>query len=126
MALAGVTPPYAVNAPSVAPETAPSLRPYVELGRRLAILARQLAPGAFDALSLTYAGEIAAGECAPIRTAAMAGILEAVTDQRVNAVNADVVAHERGLTVRETRTPRRSHGRPWWSWRSVRPMVSRS
>jgi D-3-phosphoglycerate dehydrogenase len=112
MALAGVTPPYAVNAPSVAPETQPRLRPYVELGRRLAILARQLAPGAFDALSLTYAGEIAAGECAPIRTAAIAGILEAVTDQRVNAVNADVVAHERGLTVRETRT---ASSEPWAS-----------
>jgi D-3-phosphoglycerate dehydrogenase len=112
MALSGVTPPYAVNAPSVAPETQPRLRPYVELGRRLAILARQLAPGAYDTLSLTYAGEIAAGECAPIRTAAIAGILEAVTDQRVNAVNADVVAHERGLTVRETRT---ASSEPWAS-----------
>jgi D-3-phosphoglycerate dehydrogenase len=112
MALAGVTPPYAVNAPSVAPEIAPKLRPYVELGRRLAILARQLAPDAFNALSLTYAGEIAGGECAPIRTAALAGILEAVTDQRVNAVNADLVAHERGLTVRETRT---ASSEPWAS-----------
>jgi len=112
MALGGVTPPYAVNAPAVGPDTAPKLRPYVELGRRLAILARQLAPGAFDELSLTYAGEIAAGECAPIRTAAVAGILEAVTDQRVNAVNADLVAHERGLTVRETRAP---SSEPWAS-----------
>ena len=112
MALVGVTPPYAVNAPSVAPEIGPRLRPYVELGRRLAILARQLAPGAFDAVSLTYAGEIAAGECAPIRSAAIAGILEAVTDQRVNAVNADLVARERGLTVRETRTP---SSEPWAS-----------
>jgi D-3-phosphoglycerate dehydrogenase len=112
LALAGVTPPYAVNAPSVAPDVAPKLRPYVELGRRLAILARQLAPGAFDGLSLTYAGEIAAGECAPIRTAALAGILEAVTDQRVNAVNADVVARDRGLTVIETRSP---SSEPWAS-----------
>lgn len=112
MALDGVTPPYAINAPSVAPDVAPRLRPYVELGRRLALLARQLAPGAFDALSLTYAGEIAAGECAPIRTAALAGLLEAVTDQRVNAVNADLVARERGLTVRETRTPA---SEPWAS-----------
>jgi D-3-phosphoglycerate dehydrogenase len=112
MALAGLTPPYAVNAPAVPPETAPRLRPYVEVGRRLAILARQLAPGAFDALSLTYAGEIAAGECAPIRTAALAGLLEAVTDQRVNAVNADLVAKERGLTVREERT---AASDPWAS-----------
>jgi D-3-phosphoglycerate dehydrogenase len=103
-ALSGVTPVYAVNAPPVAPDVAPRLRPYVELGRRLAMVARQLAPGAFDTVALTYAGEIAAWECSPIRTAALAGILEAVTDQRVNAVNADLVARERGLTVRETRT----------------------
>ena len=112
MALAGVTPPYAVNAPAVAPDTAPRLRPYVELGRRLAILARQLVPEAFDTVALTYAGEIAASECAPIRTAALAGILEAVTDQRVNAVNADLVARERGLTVREERT---ASSEPWAS-----------
>lgn len=112
MALDGVTPPYAVNAPAIAPDVAPRLRPYVELGRRLAILARQLAPAAFDTVALTYAGEIAAGECAPIRTAALSGILEAVTDQRVNAVNADLVARDRGLTVREERTP---SSEPWAS-----------
>ena len=112
MALSGVTPPYAINAPTIPADTAPRLRPYVELARRLAMLARQLAPGAFGSISLTYAGEIAAGECAPIRTAALAGILEAVTDQRVNAVNADLVARERGLTVREERT---SSSEPWAS-----------
>ncbi len=112
MALAGVTPAHAVNAPAIHPETAPRLRPYVELGRRLAILARQLSPAAYDAISLTYAGEIAGSECAPIRTAAVAGILEAVTDQRVNAVNADLIARERGLTVHEERTPSSD---PWAS-----------
>jgi D-3-phosphoglycerate dehydrogenase len=103
-ALAGVTPIYAVNAPAVAPDVAPRLRPYVELGRRLAILARQLTPAAFDCVSLTYAGEIGGWDPSPIRTAVLAGILEAVTDQRVNAVNADLVAAERGLAVRESRT----------------------
>jgi D-3-phosphoglycerate dehydrogenase len=104
MALSGVTPPYALNAPSVAREVAPGLHPYVELGRRLAMLARQLAPGPIDALTLTYAGEISAWDGGPIRTAVLAGLLETVADQRVNAVNADVVAGERGLTVSEQRT----------------------
>jgi D-3-phosphoglycerate dehydrogenase len=112
MALEGITPPYAVNAPAVPPDGAPRIRPYIELGRRLALLARQLSSAPFDALSLTYAGEIAAGDCAPIRTAAIAGLLEAVTDQRVNAVNADVVARDRGLTIRETRT---ASSEPWAS-----------
>jgi D-3-phosphoglycerate dehydrogenase len=112
IALSGVTPPYAINAPTIPPDVAPRLGPYVELARRLAMLGRQLASGAFGSISLTYAGEIAGGECAPIRTAALAGILEAVTDQRVNAVNADLVAIERGLTVREERT---ASSEPWAS-----------
>jgi D-3-phosphoglycerate dehydrogenase len=104
LALSGITPPYAVNAPAIAFEVAPKLRPYVELGRRLAILARRLSPAPFPSVALTYAGEIAAWDCSPIRTAALTGILEPVTDQRVNAVNADLIARERGLTVNETKT----------------------
>lgn len=104
MALSGVVPPYALNAPSVAREVAPSLHPYVELGRRLALLARQLAPAPFEALTLTYAGEISAWDGGPIRTAVLAGLLETANDERVNAVNADVVARERGLKVIEERT----------------------
>jgi len=112
MALSGVTPPYAVNAPSVAADIAPRLRPYVELSRRLAILARQLTVRPIGAIGLTYAGEIAAWDPSPMRTAAIAGLLEAVTDQRVNAVNADLVARQRGLTVTETRT---DDSEPWSS-----------
>jgi len=112
MALAGITPPYAVNAPAVAADVAPRLRPYVELARRLAILGRQLGDGPIGAVGLTYAGEIAAWDGSPLRTAALAGLLDAVTDQRVNAVNADLVARERGLSVSETRT---EASEPWAS-----------
>jgi len=116
LALSGVTPPYAVNAPSVALDVAPRLRPYVELARRMALLARQLSTTPFDLVALTYAGEIAAWDGGPIRTAAVAALLETVTDQRVNAVNADLVARERGLAVRETRTDASD---PWASLVSV-------
>jgi D-3-phosphoglycerate dehydrogenase len=112
MALAGITPPYAVNAPAVAADVAPRLRPYVELARRLAMLARQLSDDPIGGVDLTYAGEIAAWDTSPLRTAALAGVLEAVTDQRVNAVNADLTARERGLSVGETRT---DASEPWAS-----------
>ena len=112
LALAGVTPPYAINAPSVAAEVSPQLRPYVEVGRRLAILGRQLATAPITSLSLGYAGEIAAWDGGPIRGAVLSGLLEDATDQRVNAVNADLVARERGLTVQESRTDAAA---PWTS-----------
>jgi len=117
-ALAGGSPPYAVNAPALPIDVLPRLRPFVELGRRMASLGRQLAPSS-AIVSLTYAGEIGSHECAPIRTAALAGLLEAVTDARVNAVNADLVARERGLTVRETIDPRPEAAAPWASLLSL-------
>jgi D-3-phosphoglycerate dehydrogenase len=112
LALSGVTPPHAINAPSIAMEVAPQLRPYVEVGRRLAILGRQLAASSFDHVTIGYGGEIAAWDGAPIRGAVLAGLLDPVTEQRVNAVNADIVAREQGLTVRETRT---DAAEPWTS-----------
>ena len=104
MALSGVTPPYALNAPSVAREVAPHLLPYVELGMRLTLLARQLLGSPADRLALTYAGEISAWDTSPIRAAALIGLIEPAGDERVNAVNADAVARERGLAVSEERS----------------------
>jgi len=112
LALSGMTPPYAVNAPSMAADVAPRVRPFVELARRLAILGRQLVSAPADTLTLTYAGEISAWDGTPMRTAVLAGLLEPITDQRVNAVNADLVAAERGLTVHENRT---DVAEPWSS-----------
>jgi D-3-phosphoglycerate dehydrogenase len=112
LALGGVTPPYAINAPSVAAEVAPQLRPYVDVGRRLAILARQLVPGPIASVSLGYAGEIADWDGGPIRSAVLSGLLEGAANLRVNAVNADLVARERGLTVEEARTDAAA---PWTS-----------
>lgn len=112
LALSGVTPPYAVNAPAVAPDVAPRLRPHVELARRLGILAHQLAEGPMTGVALTYAGEIAEGDTRPIRAAALAGFLEGASEQRVNAVNAELVARDRGLSVRETTT---GDSDPWAS-----------
>ncbi|MFN2483553.1 MAG: phosphoglycerate dehydrogenase [Candidatus Limnocylindria bacterium] len=112
MALSGVTPPYAVNAPAVAADVAPRLRPYVELAGRLGALARQLVEPPVERLALTYAGEIGESDCTPLRSAALAAFLEGTTDERVNAVNADLVARERGLSVRETKS---DASEPWAS-----------
>ena len=116
LALSGITPPHAVNAPAVAMEVAPQLRPYVEVGRRLAMLGGQLASGPIESVSIGYAGEISAWDGAPIRAAILAVLLEQQADQRVNAVNADLLARERGIAVEETRT---DAAEPWTSLVSV-------
>ncbi|MDQ3880444.1 MAG: ACT domain-containing protein, partial [Chloroflexota bacterium] len=86
--------------------------PYVDLAARLAALARQLVEPPVERVSLTFAGEIAASDCTPLRSAAVAAFLDGVTEERVNTVNADLVARDRGLAVRETKA---DASEPWAS-----------
>jgi D-3-phosphoglycerate dehydrogenase len=51
------------------------------------------------------AGDIAEHDPAPLVAAALAGLLEVATEERVTAVNAQLLAKERGLTLPSRVTP---------------------
>jgi D-3-phosphoglycerate dehydrogenase len=95
-----------VNLPAVSPEQYRKLRPYLELAERLASLAAQAAPFPVGRVRIACAGEPA--ELGPhiLRSAALAGVLNAVLSERVNLVNAPARAAERGLAIEETTRPR--------------------
>lgn len=97
----GRQPRFAVNAPGVLPEELEFLRPFLLLAEKLGRLYAQLAEGQIAPIELTLGGDIANHPAAPISTAILKGILEATSDQKVNAVNAGVLAKARGLTVNE-------------------------
>jgi D-3-phosphoglycerate dehydrogenase / 2-oxoglutarate reductase len=101
--LAGRSARYAVNAPLVPPETEQALVPYLPLARMLGQFYAQFAP-TLENLTLEMAGDIAEYDSAPLAAAALAGLLETATDERVNAVNAPLLARERGLHLAEHRT----------------------
>jgi D-3-phosphoglycerate dehydrogenase len=102
--LAGRPARYAVNAPILTPETARALGPYLPLAETLGQLYAQIA-GNVDALTLEVAGELAAYDAAPLVAAVLRGLLETVTEERVNQVNAPLLARARGITLVERRTP---------------------
>jgi D-3-phosphoglycerate dehydrogenase len=62
-------------------------------------------------IRIRYAGEVAEVGTHLLRSAVLAGVLNAVLDEKVNVVNAPAVAAARGLTVEEE-TRRREHGFP--------------
>jgi D-3-phosphoglycerate dehydrogenase len=95
----------AVNVPSVSPELLEQVRPYLRLGEKLGRFQSQLEPGAIDEIEIEYAGEVAELRVAPITIAVLKGLLERYSD-RVNMVNAPVVAQERGIRVIETKSSR--------------------
>ena len=102
--LAGRPAQFAVNAPSLAPEAARLLRPYVELAVVLGSVATQLAEGRFRAATITYRGELAEHDTAILGAAAIRGLLAPITSQPINLVNAPLVARARGLVVSERKT----------------------
>jgi D-3-phosphoglycerate dehydrogenase len=94
-----------VNVPSVSPEILSQIRPYLVLGEKLGRFQGQLSPGKIDEIEIEYAGEVAELRVAPITIAVLKGLLENVTD-RVNMVNAPVVAREHGIKVIESKSSR--------------------
>ena len=96
---------YAVNAPLVTPETAQALAPFLPLAVTLGQLYAQLAPGPAGELTLEVAGELAAHETGPLAAAALRGLLEVGTTERVNHINAPSLARARGITLIERKLP---------------------
>ncbi len=93
----------AVNAPSVPMETLKKLQPYLRLGERLGRLASQLAEGRLAEIRLTYRGEIALLDCAPLTAATVQGVL-APSHDNVNMVNALAICRSRGVRVIESKS----------------------
>ncbi|HUU35804.1 MAG TPA: phosphoglycerate dehydrogenase, partial [Vicinamibacterales bacterium] len=94
-----------VNVPSVSPEILEQIRPYVILGEKLGRFQGQLCPGKIEEIEIEYAGDVADLRVAPITISVLKGLLESVTD-RVNMVNAPVVAREHGIKVIESKASR--------------------
>ncbi|MBT5413205.1 MAG: phosphoglycerate dehydrogenase [Rhodospirillaceae bacterium] len=95
----------AVNMPSISPEEAPRLRPYIALAEQLGSFAGQITETGIDALTIEYSGEAAELNTRSLTAAALTGLLRPLLDQ-VNMVNAPVLARERGIEVTEIKRDR--------------------
>jgi D-3-phosphoglycerate dehydrogenase / 2-oxoglutarate reductase len=95
---------FAVNAPSLRPEEAEILTPYIALVRMLGKLATQLADGHLQSAEISYRGEVAERDVGALTAAAVQGLLEPISDTPVNLVNARLLAQQRGVDVVEVRS----------------------
>jgi D-3-phosphoglycerate dehydrogenase len=101
----------AVNLPALSPDQYRRVRPYLALAQQLGSLVSQAAAARPARVKILYAGEVTEVGTHLLRSAVLAGLLNAVLDEKVNVVNAPAVAAARGLTVEEE-TRRREHGFP--------------
>ena len=102
--LAGRPAIHAVNAPLVSPETLDFLVPYLDLTERLARFYRQIARGRLSRVRLVLGGELADYDTTPLRAAALRGLLADLSEERINLVNAALVARRRGIEIVEEKT----------------------
>ena len=102
--LAGRSARYAVNAPLLTPETSRAIAPYLPLTEILGRFAAQYLRGGVKNLTVDVAGDLADHDASQLTAAALRGILEQATTERVNLINAGFLARNRGLTVTERKT----------------------
>lgn len=88
----------AVNVAAMGAQELAALQPYLELSEKLGRFQAQLADGAVREVKLEFAGELVDINAAPVTRAFLAGLLRDVS-ARVNAVNAFLIAEERGISV---------------------------
>jgi len=103
--LSGQTARYAVNAPLITPETRSVVAPFLSVAQQVGRLLYQLAEGQMSTISIKYEGEIAIYDTAALRAAVIGGLLEKISEERVNLVNAHIIAQRRGLKVIEHKDP---------------------
>ena len=100
---------FAVNAPTLRPEDAEFLEPYLGLMVMLGKLATQLAADNLRSADITYRGEVADRNVTMLTAAAVQGLLEPISDEPINLVNARLLAQQRGLQIAETRSSTPAH-----------------
>jgi D-3-phosphoglycerate dehydrogenase len=92
---------YAVNAPFISPEILPVLAPFLKVAITVGSLVSQLAEGQMKSIKIKYNGEIANYDTNALKAIILGGLLEGISEERVNLVNANIVAARRGLAVVE-------------------------
>ena len=94
----------AVNVPSVEPDVYQQIRPFLKLAENMGRILVQLGEGRLERVTIEYHGDVTVYPTAPLTSAVLKGIMEAVSEEVVNFVNAPFFAQERGIHVDELRS----------------------
>jgi D-3-phosphoglycerate dehydrogenase len=102
---------YAVNLPRVTAETMKATGPYIPVAAACANVVTQLSDGQLNEVHISYQGEVADYDVTGLKAAVVGGLLKSVSEERVTAVNANLIAQSRGLRFEEHKGPARANYR---------------
>lgn len=98
----------AVNLPSIPADLQQKLAPYQTLAEKLGEFVAQISKGALKQITVTYAGDVASLEVAPLTRTILKGVLSHHLAE-VNFINAPEIAKQRGVQMIEQKSSH-SHG----------------
>ena len=96
---------YAINIPRIPAATRAIIGPFMGVCQLMGKLLHQLGEGQMEGISIRYEGEIAGCDTSVLKAYILGGLLEGSVEERVNLVNANVIAQKRGLKISETKEP---------------------
>ncbi len=102
-ALHGLPVKNAINMPYIKAEVMAILEPYFLLAEKMGKLVMQLT-GNYEKVEVSYCGEIADQNVAPITLAVLKGLLEPVLGAGVNYINAPAIAKDRKIKIIESKS----------------------
>lgn len=94
----------AVNLPSIPAHVMERLQPYFTLGEKLGNFLAQVTVGSIQEIAITYSGELADVDTAPLTRTVLRGVLSFRLGEEVNYVNAPLLAKVRDITVTEKKS----------------------
>ena len=94
----------AVNVPSVPADQLPSLSPYINLAERMGLFTAQVLEGGITQVTVEYSGEVSNLKLEPVTLAALKGLLTPMIQENVNYVNAPLIAKDRGIEVKVSKS----------------------
>ncbi len=92
---------YAVNSPQISAEILSVLTPYIKASRDTGKLASQLTSGQMSSIQIKYEGEVSDYDTTALKASVLGGLLEEISEERINLVNANLIASKRGLNIVE-------------------------
>ncbi|MGS0763059.1 phosphoglycerate dehydrogenase [Syntrophomonas curvata] len=100
-ALRGDIVPNMVNLPTMLSEELDYLRPYINLAEKMGSFYYQLGKSPVSRIELTFSGPISMNETEILTVSFLKGLFKPIMDEKVNYVNARLVAEDRGVQVYE-------------------------
>lgn len=109
-ALDGEVVPNAINLPTLNRDELKAIKPYLDLMEKLGKIYYQLYTTPIEMIDINYYGSIANQDVEMITVAFLKGLLEPVIKERVNYVNAKLIAKQRGIVINERKSNENYNG----------------